>query len=41
MFENFFRAVFGSRGAVVLHTPSLVVQPGAAIPVHLRFEALE
>lgn len=41
MFENFFRAVFGSRGAVVLHTPSLVVQPGATIPVQLRFEALE
>jgi hypothetical protein len=41
MFENFFRAVFGSRGAVVLHTPSLVVQPGATIPVQIRFEALE
>lgn len=41
MFENFFRAVFGSRGAIVLHTPSLVIQPGATIPVHIRFEALE
>ncbi len=41
MFENLFRAVFGSRGAIVLHTPSLVVQPGATIPVHIRFEALE
>lgn len=41
MFDSIVRAVFGSRGAVLLYTPSLVVQPGATIPVHVRFEALE
>jgi hypothetical protein len=41
MFDSIVRAVFGSRGAVLLYTPSLVVQPGSTIPVQIRFEALE
>jgi hypothetical protein len=41
MLQDIFRSVFGSRGGIALHTPSLVVAPGAVIPVQIRFEALE
>ncbi|MDP3278592.1 MAG: hypothetical protein Q8Q09_25605 [Deltaproteobacteria bacterium] len=41
MFESFFRAVFGPRGALLLHTPTLVLTPGAVIQVQLRFDSPE